>query len=127
MEEPAGGRPAPTGAGSIKGTSARVQTWSGSFFASGSTPDTERPDTAPPTHTPPPHTHTMACKCTQKAMEMTKAKESSCCSSKTQQTAAVSKSSKSSCCSGKAAGDNKPSRCCCGSGCGCPGCNTTKL
>lgn len=65
----------------------------------------------------------MACGCSQKAKEMQNMKPVSGCSSnkKTE----TSKSSVS-CCSGKNL-SGKPTKCCCGTGCGCPSCNTTKL
>lgn len=66
----------------------------------------------------------MVCRCTQKAMEMEKLNKASCCSSKKNET--TTKPAKVSCCSGKNE-IGKPSKCCCGTGCGCPSCNTTKL
>lgn len=61
----------------------------------------------------------MACRCSQKAMEMQKA-------AGMKSDTVDKKVLKSTCCSGKNQ-SGKPTKCCCGTGCQCPSCNTTKL
>lgn len=66
----------------------------------------------------------MACGCSQRAAEMQKKQNS--LTQKPISSSASAKKENTSCCSGKGEA-GKPTKCCCGSGCGCPSCNTTKL
>lgn len=67
----------------------------------------------------------MVCGCAKRAIEISAEMSATKQTTSPKTNTSCGSKGKSSCCSGGTS--SKPSRCACGTGCKCPGCNTTKL